>query len=156
VTGRIISAIDGRALSGATVTLANQSTTTNTQGVYTFTGLAETTYTVTAAKSGWGHQSMSVSLGSGANTAPDLKLATSGRISGKVTASGSAASGVTVTFTGGVINNTTSVTTRSDGTYISGWIPVGNYAVTASRNGVTRSGTAAVTAGGNMVVNFAY
>ena len=156
LTGRIVSVIDGRVLSGATVTLGNQSTTTNTQGVYTFTGLAETTYTVTATKSGWGRQSMSVSLGSGANTAPDLNLATSGRITGKVTASGSAASGVTITFTGGVINNTTSVTTRSDGTYVSGWIPVGNYAVTASRNGVTRSGTASVTAGGNMVVNFAY
>jgi hypothetical protein len=155
VTGRVISAIDGRALSGATVTLNGQSTTTSTTGAYSFSAVAQGVYAITAAKSGWGKQSITINVQSGSNIAPDIRLATSGRIGGTVkTSSGAAVSGATVTFTGGVISNTTSVMTSSTGSYVSGWIPVGDYTVKVTKNGMSKQGTAKVSAGQTSALNF--
>jgi hypothetical protein len=57
-----------------------------------------------------------------------------------------------VTFTGGVISNTTSVTSGSTG-YISGWIPVGDYTVMVTKNGASKRGIAKVTAGQTFTLN---
>jgi hypothetical protein len=47
------------------------------------------------------------------------------------------------------------MTTNSSGVYGSAWIPVGSYTVTVSKSGLTtRTGSATVTAGGNVVLNF--
>jgi hypothetical protein len=155
LSGTVKSAIDGRALAGATVTAAGRSTITNTNGAYSFADVSAGTYQVTAAKSGWLQNSTTATVGGGTTTA-NLALATSGRVSGTVkTASGAAVSGATVKITGGVIANTTSVTTNSSGAYGSAWIPVGGYTVTVSKSGLTtRTGLATVTAGGNVVLNF--
>ena len=148
LTGIISSAIDGKPLSGATVSAAGASTITTTSGTYTLTGLPAGTVSVTAAKSGWGSQSSTVALTSGTGSTANIKLATSGRIAGTVKrADGSAASGVKVVFVGGVITNTTSLTTSSTGTFSSTWIPVGNYTVTAGDTAASSTAPATVTAG---------
>lgn len=156
VAGKVVSAIDGRALSGATVTLNGSSVVTDTAGAFSFANVPAASYTISAAKFGWKGNSTTISVVGGSTTSVTIKLATTGRISGTVkTSSGAVVSGATVKFTGGVIANTTSVTTSSTGTYTSAWIPVGSYTVTVSKSGLTtRTGTANVTSGGNTVLNF--
>ena len=108
-----------------------------------------------ATKSGWLANSTTASVNGSATTA-NIPMATSGRVSGTVrTASGAVVSGATVKISGGVIANTTTVTTNSSGGYSSAWIAVGSYSVTVSKTGLTtRTGTARVTAGGNVALNF--
>jgi hypothetical protein len=155
ITGVVTSAIDGRPISGATVTVAGLSKLTNTSGAYTFSNVPTGTYQVVAAKSGWLPNSLSATV-SGTTTTANIRMSTSGKVSGTVkTASGAVVSGATVKISGGVIVNTATVTTNSSGTYSSSWIPVGGYTVTVSKSGLTtRTGTATVTAGGNFVLNF--
>jgi len=156
VNGKVVSAIDGHALSGATVTLNGSSVVTGTTGVFSFANVPAASYTIFAARSGWQANSAPISVAGGSTTAVTIKLATTGRISGTVTTStGAVVSGATVKFTGGAIANTTSVMTNSTGVYTSAWIPVGSYTVTVSKSGLTtRSGTATVTTGGKTVLNF--
>ena len=155
IAGVVTSAIDGRALSGATVTVVGLSTITNTSGAYSFGNVPTGTYKVSATKSGWLANSTTASVSGGTTTA-NIPLATSGRVSGTVkTTSGAVVSGATVKIAGGVIANTTIVTTNTSGVYGSAWIPVGSYSVTVSKTGLTmRTGSATVTAGGNVVLNF--
>jgi hypothetical protein len=152
----VISAIDGHALSGATVTLNGTSVVTNTAGAFNFANVPAATYTISAAKSGWKSNSATIAVAGGGTTSVTIKLATTGRISGTVkTSTGALVSGATVKFSGGAIANTTSVTTSSTGAYTSAWIPVGSYTVTVAKSGLTtRTGTATVTTGGNTVLNF--
>jgi Carboxypeptidase regulatory-like domain/Calcineurin-like phosphoesterase len=156
VSGTVISAIDGHALSGATVTLNGTSVVTNTAGAFNFANVPAATYTISAAKSGWKSNSATIAVAGGGTTSVTIKLATTGRISGTVkTSTGALVSGATVKFSGGAIANTTSVTTSSTGAYTSAWIPVGSYTVTVAKSGLTtRTGTATVTTGGNTVLNF--
>jgi hypothetical protein len=93
---------------------------------------------------------------SGATSTANIKLATTGRITGTVrTSSGTRVNAAKVTFSGGVIVNTTSVYTNSSGNYTSAWIPVGTYTVTVNKSGLTtQSGTVTVTTGGKTVLNF--
>jgi hypothetical protein len=155
IAGVVTSAIDGRALSGATVTVVGLSTVTNSSGAYSFSNVPAGTYKVAATKSGWLANSTTASVNGSATTA-NIPMATSGRVSGTVrTASGAVVSGATVKISGGVIANTTTVTTNSSGGYSSAWIAVGSYSVTVSKTGLTtRTGTATVTAGGNVALNF--
>jgi hypothetical protein len=155
ITGTIASAMDGRAISGATVTVAGLSTLTSTTGTYSFSNVPSGTYQVAATKSGWLANATSATV-SGTTTTANIRMATSGKLSGTVkTSSGAVVSGATVKISGGVIANTTTVTTNSSGAYASAWIPVGSYTVTVSKTGLmTRTGTATVTAGGNVVLNF--
>jgi hypothetical protein len=156
ISGAVTSAVDGRALANATVSAAGQSTFTNASGLYSFAGVSPGTYTVSASLPGWLPNSTTVSVTSGAPTTANVKLATAGRISGTVkTSSGALVSGAKVTFTGGVLANVTTVLTNSSGSYISNWIPVGDYKVSVTKSGLpTRNASAKVTAGGNLVLNF--
>jgi hypothetical protein len=155
ITGVVASAIDGRAISGATVTVAGLSTLTSTTGAYTFSNVPMGTYKVSATKSGWLANSTSATV-NGTTTIANIAMATSGKLSGTVkTSSGVMVSGAMVKISGGVIANTTTMTTNSSGVYGSAWIPVGSYTVTVSKSGLTtRTGSATVTAGGNVVLNF--
>jgi hypothetical protein len=156
LTGKVSSAVNGSGIAGATVTAGGQSAVTDTSGVYMLPDLAPNTYTVTATKSGWLKNSTTATVVSGSATTANIKLATSGRITGSVkTTTGALVSGAKVSMSGGVIANTTSVLTNSSGVYTSAYIPVGTYNVTAIKTGLpTRSGTATVTAGGKFVLNF--
>ena len=156
LSGKITSAIDGHALANAKVSAGGQTVYTDATGTYSFASLAAGTYTVSASLSGWLTNSGSVSLVSGSPATANVKLATSGHMSGTVRSStGIAIGGATITMTGGVLTNTTKVVSSSTGSYRSGWIPVGTYSVSVSKSGYTsRSGTATVTAGGDFVLNF--
>ena len=156
ITGKVTNASSGAAVSSATVSYSGGSTTTSTTGTYTLANVAAGTYAVTAAKSGLGSSTQTVTVTSGATTTANFKLAASGKIAGTVkNASGAVISGATVTFKGGVLGITKTVTTSSTGTYSSGWIAVGSYTVTVSKTGfTTQSKSASVAAGATTTVNF--
>lgn len=155
ITGRITSAINGAAISGATVSYSRGSTTSDSGGYYTFKSVPAGTYTVTAQKSGWIAASATVTVGSGVVTA-NIRIATGGRISGKVVnRSGAAVSGATVKMTGGLVATSVTITTNSSGVYTSPWIAIGSYTVRVSKSGYTAvSKSTSVSTGATATVNF--
>jgi len=65
----------GAALSGATVTLNAQTTTTDANGYYEFTGLAgNSSYTLSVSKSGYENYSGTVQVGTGNTAVSDITL----------------------------------------------------------------------------------
>jgi hypothetical protein len=148
--------------SGATVTLsgtATATTTANSSGAYSFSGLANGTYTVAPSHTGFtfapGGQNATVSganvtglnFTATAQTAPTFNI--SGTISPTV-----GGSGATVTLSG---TATATATANSSGGYSFSGLANGTYAVTPSQTGYTFTPTAraAIVNGANVTgVNF--
>jgi len=63
----VVDATTAAALSGAALTLDGQSGSTNASGVYTFSNLAASTFTLTTSKSGYSTNTQSVTLSAGEN-----------------------------------------------------------------------------------------
>jgi len=120
-SGKVTSAMDGKALSGASVSYSGGSTLTDTLGAYSFAAVTPGNYSVTVTKSGWGKSTKLISVAGGANTTANFLLATSGIISGTVTNSaGTALANVAVTMSGGVLDTSKPATTNANGEYSSG------------------------------------
>jgi hypothetical protein len=155
INGRITNASTDTALSGVTVTYDFGSTTSDANGYYAFSSVPAGTYTVIAQKSGWVSASTPVTVAATAVTA-NIRMATGGKISGKVmNRSGAAISGAAVKMTGGIVSTTVTVTTNSSGVYTSPWIAIGNYTVQASKSGyATQTKTTTVNTGTTTTVNF--
>jgi PKD repeat protein len=157
ITGRVTSAIDGHALGGATVSTGSATATTDSNGNYHFSSLPGATYTLTASDSGWLPAKVTVSLAGGSTLTENFRLSTAGVLEGKVTkSSGAGIGGVKIIFSGGVFNTTHSVTTDANGNYNAGWIPVGNYKISATVSAVTHTSSASIAAGAVTHVNFTF
>jgi phosphatidylinositol-3-phosphatase len=155
LSGKVTSAVDGRAISGVTVSYSGGTTTTSTAGNYNFATVAAGTYAVAATKSGWGKVTNNVTVSADTPAALNFQLATSGQIKGAVTnSSGGAIAGATITLTGGVLNTNKSLSTSSTGAYSSGWIPVGNYTVTAQSGSLSKTQNVTLSTGQTLTVNF--
>jgi hypothetical protein len=154
ISGKVTNASSGAALSGATVSGTLGTKTTDTSGNYSFTNVANGTYTLTASKSGYLSRNFTVTV-SGAAVTQNMPIATSGKIGGHVTSSsGAALAGVSVQIVGGVVPTNITKTTDSSGNYSSSWIPVGSYKVTFSKTGLTsQTKSASVSAGATATVN---
>jgi len=156
LSGVVTSAVDGRALAGVTITYFGGTTTTDSTGKYSFAAVAPGTYTVTAARTGWGTVKQNVTITAGSPATLNFQLATSGQIKGTVTLNGSPAAGATVTITGGVISTTKTLTTSSTGAYNSNWVPVGNYTVTAQSGGLSKTQNVTLGTGQTLTLNFSF
>ena len=157
IIGRVTSAVDGHALAGATVSGGSTSTTTDSNGNYSFGSLPAGSYVLTASSPGWLPRSVTVTVTGGSQSNQNIQLSTSGVLEGRVTTSGGAAlAGVKITFAGGIFNTTNSVTTDANGNYYAGWIPVGNYLVSATVSGVTKTSSISIVAGVLDTVNFTF
>jgi len=156
IAGKVTNISNGVALAGATITYSGGSTTTDASGNYTLSNVAAGTHSVTAAHSGYVSRTLSATVTAGVTTTLNFALATAGRISGTVTnTAGAAIAGVTVKVTGGVVATTKTYTTSSTGTYLTAWIPIGNYTVTVSKTGFTsQSKPATLSTGATTTVNF--
>lgn len=146
--------ITGPGASGATVRLtgaATATTTTNSSGAYTFSGLANGSYTVTPSRTGFimTPTSQAVTI-SGANKTANFSSAQAFTISGTI--SGSGRSGATVTLTGAA---TATTTTNTSGVY-SFSVANGSYTVTPSNTGFvfTPASQAVTVSGANKTANF--
>jgi acid phosphatase len=156
ISGRVTNISTGGAISGATVSYSGASTTTDTNGNYSFTNVTPGTYNVSASHSGYFVETKSVTVNSGAISALSFALATGGKVAGTVTnSSGAVIANASVTITGGSISTTVKTTTNSSGVYNSNWVPVGTYTVTVAATGfTTQSQTATITTGNTTTLNF--
>jgi O-glycosyl hydrolase len=125
---------------GASVTLtgaATANTTADTNGYYSFTGLANGSYTVTPGKSGFSFTPAlwNVTISGSSQTANFTAAPQTWTISGALTPSVYGA-GTTVTLTGAATANTTADT---NGYYSFAGLANGSYTVTPSKDGCTFS-----------------
>ncbi len=138
VTNTISGTITGAGGNGATVSLGgptSATTTANASGVYSFTGLANGTYTVGANKTGYSFSppSQNVTL-NGANGAANFSsTAQTWSISGTVTP---ATAGVSISLSGQSGGTTV---TNASGNYSFSGLAAGTYTVAASLAGYTFS-----------------
>lgn len=156
ISGQVTNVSTGGAIAGTTVSFSGGSTTTDSAGHYSFTGVTAGTYNVSASHSGYFLETKSATVNSGSTSTLNFALATGGKVAGTVTnSSGVAISGATVNISGGSIATTVNTTTSSTGTYNSNWIPVGTYTVTVSATGFTKqSQTVNVPTGSTATLNF--
>ncbi|HET9838380.1 MAG TPA: carboxypeptidase regulatory-like domain-containing protein [Candidatus Angelobacter sp.] len=156
VTGKVTNISNGATLAGAAVSWSGGSTTTNTSGIYTLTGVTAGTQNITASASGYLPRTLGAGVTSGATTTLNIPLATAGKITAKVvTSTGAVVSGATVTIKGGAVATTVTGTTNTSGLFTTNWIPVGTYTVTAAKTGhTTQSKSAGVSAGVTTTVTF--
>jgi hypothetical protein len=155
-TFTITGTISGTGGNGATVSLSGTSTATTTasaSGVYTFSGVANGSYTVTPANAGFvftpPNQTVTVS---GANaTANFSSSAQTFTITGTV--SGTGGNGATVSLSG---TSTATTTASTSGVYTFSGVANGSYTVTPTKAGfVFTPGSQAVTvSGANKTANF--
>jgi hypothetical protein len=130
----------GAAMSGVTVTLSGgqaATTTTNSQGVYSFTNLpAGAAYTVAASKAGYDLAPASKSFNElGADQTADFSVTPSNiTLAGRVTTDGAALAGVNVSLSGAQTGTTT---TDSNGNYSFNITSEGSYTVTPAKTHYT-------------------
>src|SRR6478672_3404436 len=134
LSGKAKSAIDCSPAAGVTVTYSGGAAVTDANGNFSIPANARKTLAITASKSGWQSNARSATSTLNAVEEPSptkIFLATAGRIKGHVLNSGGVSlAGATVTFTGGKLRQSKTVTSDSTGAYSSGWIAIGSYTVT--------------------------
>ena len=157
LVGKVTSAIDGHAISGAIVSYAGGSAVTDSSGAYQFASIAPGSYSFTASASGWHAVTETATISGGNQSTLNFAIATAGVIKGTVsTTSGTAIAGASVTVNGGAVATSKSLTTSSTGAYSSSWIPVGNYTVTATTSSGSKSQTVTLNTGQTVTVNFTF
>jgi parallel beta-helix repeat protein len=141
ISGTISPAANG---TGVTMTLggaASASTTTDSSGNYTFSGMASGNYTLTPSKSGYSFspasQSETVNTANvtGVNFTASQNSTTTYSISGTISPAANG-SGATVILTGAASGNTTS---DSNGNYSFSGLASGDYTLTTSKSGYSFS-----------------
>jgi PKD repeat protein len=151
LTGRVTNGQTGTGISGARVASSGGSTTTNSAGNYTLTGVPSGEHLVTASAPGFATTSQPQLVPPGAVATLHFSLVGSGRVSGRVTASdtGNAIAGAAITYTGG------STTTDAGGNYSVPNIAAGPQTLTGSALGYSSTNqTVTVPVGGSVTVNF--
>jgi hypothetical protein len=152
ITGTVKSS-SGAAISGASVGYGGGTTTTNTSGAYTLTGVPTGTVQLVASASGFQSVTQSVTVNGGATSTANFTLspaAGGGTVTGKVTnaSSGAALSGATVSWSGG------STTTNTTGIYTLTNVTAGTQNITASKSGyLPRTLSIGVTGGATATLN---
>ena len=154
VTGKVTDAASGNPISGATVTFGGGSTTTASDGTYSFTNLPTGALQLVASATGFQSVTQNVTVTGGSSTTAKFSLPTVSQSPGTVTGV------VTNISTGGVIAgavvkwNGASATADGNGVYTLANVAGGSQTFTASATGyLPRNGTANVS-GGTTTLNF--
>ena len=145
ITVKVVDAVTGSAISGASIT-GGKSGTTSGAGTVSFADVPFGTYSFTAAKSGYLSNSASATISlSAQSTTVTIKLTPVGSVTVYVRdkATNALISGASITGSG-------SGTTNSSGAVSFGNLKIGTYSYTASKSGyISGSGTASVTKAGD-------
>jgi hypothetical protein len=151
ISGVITDSANGRVVAGATVTFSGGTTTSDPSGVYSFTGVTEASYTVSASATGYNSGSQSVSVGPGGNAIANFALLPlPGTVSGTVVdvATSTPISPAIVSYPGG------SASTDSSGRYSIASVQEGTYTFTVSAAGYSpQTQTVTVGPGGAVSLN---
>lgn len=75
LSGKASDATTGNPITGATVTCAGKSATTDASGTYSILDIPQGSYTATASKTGYEASSLNITIGAGQNSAADFALA---------------------------------------------------------------------------------
>ena len=158
ISGKAKSALDCSPAAGVTVAYSGGSAVTDANGNFTIPAKARKSLAITAGKTGWlsDARTGTSTLNAVAEPSPTkIFISTAGQISGHVLNSvGAPIAGATLTFTGGKLRLTKTVTANGSGAFSSGWTSVGSYTVTVSAPGFTGiSTTATVNTGLTTVLN---
>jgi hypothetical protein len=147
LSGKAKSAIDCSPAAGVTVAYSGGSAVTDASGNFTIPAGARKSLAITAGKTGWlsDARTGTSTLNAVAEPSPTkIFISTAGQIAGHVLNSGGVpVAGATVTFTGGKLRLTKTVTTDGAGAFNSGWTSVGSYTVTVAAPGFAGMSTAA-------------
>jgi hypothetical protein len=139
LSGKAKNAIDCSAAAGVTVSYSGGSAVTDANGNFSIPANARKSLAITAGKTGWlsDARSGTSTLNAVAEPSPTkIFISTAGQLKGNVLNSvGTPVAGAIVTFTGGKLRLTTTVTTNASGSYNSGWIAVGPYTVVVTATG---------------------
>jgi large repetitive protein len=141
-----VKTVDCAAASGVTVAYSGGSAVTDASGNFSIPASARKSLAITAGKSGWLSNARSGTSTLNATVEPSptkIFVSTAGRIGGHVLNSGGAPVSATVTFTGGKLRLTKTVTADGAGAYNSGWMAVGTYTVSVAASGYTNAGAPA-------------
>jgi hypothetical protein len=153
ISGTVTDAVTNAAISGATVSYAGGSSTTDGTGKFLLSGVPAGSQSLTVSATGYSSATQSVSVSAGTTTTRNFSLSTApqvGAIAGKVlNASGTALTGVSVAYSGG------SALTDANGNYTLTNVATGTQSLTASLTGyVNASQNVSVTANQTSTLNF--
>ena len=133
LTGTVTDSTTDVVITDATVKLGENETTTDSSGIYTFSGITTGTYTLSVTKTGYREYQVSITIVEGSNT-KNISLTASetqtGSLSGTVKNGEAALDGVLVE-----LQNVGSYTTAADGAYSFSQVTYGNYTITATKSG---------------------
>lgn len=139
LSGNAKSAIDCSPAAGVTVAYSGGSAVTDANGNFSIPANARKSLAITAGKTGWlsDTRTGTSTLNAVAEPSPTkIFISTAGQISGHVLNTvGAPVAGATLTFTGGKLRLSKTVTVDGSGAFNSNWISVGSYTVTVSAPG---------------------
>ena len=147
LSGKAKSAIDCSPAAGVTVAYSGGSAVTDANGNFTIPVNARKSLSITASKPGWlsDARTGTSTLDAVAEPSPTkIFVSTAGRISGHVlNSAGAPVAGAILTFTGGKLRLTKTITADGAGAFNSSWISIGSYTVTVAAPGFATVSTAA-------------
>jgi hypothetical protein len=157
VSGKVQDVITCQPVSGVNVAFSGGSATTAADGTFSIPAPAVQSLAITANKSGMASDSRFATSTADSSLPSPTKIfvASSGHITGFINASsGAGIAGATVTFSGGDLRFSTTVTTDGHGGFDSGPIGIGQYNVSVSAAGHNgASASASVAAGSSVNLN---
>ena len=152
ITGKVISAVDGAALAGVTISYSGQSASSDASGNFHFDTVLGGTYNFSAQHAGWVTETIVVNIQPGIPSMLNLRLATGGQLNGQINNnSGAGVAGASVNAHGGLVPTNVTVVTNSSGAFSFGWLPVGDYYLVVTADGYVQddpqNATATLTVG---------
>ncbi len=149
ISGVVKNATDCSALSSVSLLSKAGDDVTDMAGRFNISAAGPATYTLSINRSGYGtiDNQVKTSALPGLPSPVKVLVAPKGTLRGTVTRGGSALPSVKIVIAGGTLRLSAVVTSQSDGTFNAGWVPVGNYRLTASSGGQSVTVKATVTTG---------
>ncbi|HKT51400.1 MAG TPA: carboxypeptidase regulatory-like domain-containing protein [Candidatus Angelobacter sp.] len=154
ISGKVQDVVTCQPVGGVNVAITGGSAITAADGTFSMSAPAVQSVAITASKSGMASDSRFATSTADSSLPSPTKIfvASSGHVTGFIdTGSGAGVSGATVTFSGGDLRFSTTVTTDGHGGFDSGPIGIGQYTVSVSAAGHSGASASTSVAAGSSV-----